>query len=345
MATKKKTEETKPEPTLLEQITALGVAEDIATKIVDDLGVTSVTDLTMLTEKDLTSIGMKAVPARKLLTAVKPSEPAPALAPTLDPSAELAEGEAPSKEHVSGFAGMLGADPMTMMMFLNGMGGDSDLSGMIPIGSMVAGYNPKRRDMFLMVMGQVESRLGVPIVVIDGDGSINRDLTVQYIDELEEGHPATENNIYFDSDGAPHEVIRVGVDAQSIYDADPLVPTKALRKNGMGTGRVNWTGVSLAVRQVAFFAATRTHEVDPTNDAHLAWLRDHIDKDSNRLVFTGQAPRAIGEFNEAARTGSLPTLRVMLSRSPRRQEIMPRRRRTVAQDLSHVGRNTERNTD
>lgn len=240
---------------------------------------------------------------------------------------EVPEGAQPSTAQVQSFAGTLGMDPMTLMMFMNGSGGDMDISGMVPVATVVRGYNPKLRNMFLMFMGKMEERLGVPIVVIDGDGSINRPLTIEYIEGLEEGREPAENNIYFGNDGTPHEVIRVGVDTQSIYDADPLEPTKALAKSGMGVGRVNWTGVPLEARQVAFYAVTRTHEIDPKNDAHLSWLRDHMKKGVNRLAFHGQAPRAIGEYNEAARTGSLPTLRVMLSRGPRRQELMPRRRR------------------
>lgn len=314
----------------------LDVPDDIAGKIETDLGVKSVEDLPMLTEADLLGLGMKPVPARKLAAAFKPA-PAAGSNGTTDPEKELGEDEQPSQAQMAGFANSLGIDPATMLMFMGGNFGEMDMSGMIPIATIVSGYNPKLRNMFLMVMGQIEKRLGVPIVVIDGDGAINKPLTIEYIEGLEEGRDPAENNIYFASDGTPHEVIRVGVDAQSIYDADPLEPTKALQKSGMGVGRVNWTGVSLEVRQVAYYAATKTGEIDPKNDAHTAWLRDHVKKGTNRLIFHGQAPRAIGEYNEAARTGSLPTLRVMLSRGPRRPEIMPRRRSAVPHDVTGVG--------
>lgn len=327
---------TMSEPTALEaRLTELGIDAETAGKI-QGLGATSVEDLTHLTESDLTGIGLKPIAARKLLAAVAPPPAANGKEP-VDPHAELAEGEEPSKAQIHGFAGALGADPVAIMMLMQGAGGDMDLSSMMPVKSLIDGYNPKRRDLFLTVMGQVERRLGVPIVVIDGDGSINRPLTVEYVEGLEEGREPAENNIYFDGTGAPHEVIRVGVDAQSIYDADPLDSSKALQKSGMGIGHVNWKEVDLEARQVAFLAVTKTREIDPTNDAHLAWLRDHVKPGANRLVFHGQAPRAIGEYNEAARTGSLPTLRVMLSRSPRRPESMPRRRSAAARDLSGVG--------
>ncbi len=309
----------------------LGVDDEMIGKI-KEMGAETVEDLAGIQEKDLTDIGMPRLQARKLIAVL-----APIGSTSVDANKELEEDEEPSKAQVTGFAGALGADPTALLLLMSGQGGDMDLSGMIPIANLVNGYNAKRRDMFLMIMGQVERRLGVPIVVIDGDGAVNKPLTVEYIEGLEEGRDPADNNIYFDESGIPHEVIRVGVDAQSIYDADPLMPTKALQKSGMGTGRVNWKDVSLEVRQVAYFAATKTKEIDPSNDAHQAWLRDHMKPDANRLVFHGQAPRAIGEYNEAARTGSLPTLRVMLSRNPRRQEIMPRRRRANPLDLTGIG--------
>jgi hypothetical protein len=326
------TDETKQ--AIREKLVSLVISEELITKIINDLGAETVEDLANIKETDLTGIGMKTLQARKLLAAVVPVS---AVKTPVDPNAELPEGAEPSKDQVTGFAGMLGADPTALMLLMSGAGGDKDLSGMIPIASLVNGYNPKRRDMFLMIMGQVERRLGVPVVVIDGDGAVNRPLTIEYIEGLEEGREPAENNIYFGPDGSPHEVIRVGVDAQSVYDADPLMPSKALQKSGMGTGRIQWKDVSLEVRQVAYFAATKTAEIDPTNDAHLSWLRDHMKPNANRLVFHGQAPRAIGEYNEAARTGSLPTLRVMLSRSARMPEFMPRRRSGNPRNLSGIG--------
>jgi hypothetical protein len=226
-------------------------------------------------------------------------------------------------------------DPSTLsMMMMAGMTGNAgmggmDISGMIPIPQIVAGYNPKVRNMFLMVMGQVENRLGVPVVVINDDGSVNNDLTVEYIMGLEEGRDSAENNVYFDGEGNPHEVIKTGVDAQSIYDADPIDSTRALQKNEMGTGRVNWKGVGLEARQTAFYAI-KTGEISSENDNDLSWLRDHIKPGVSRLVFAGKAPKAIAAFNEARRTGALPTLRVTLSTGPRKKEFMPRRSAKIA---------------
>jgi hypothetical protein len=311
----------------------LGITDEKTIEQIKALGANTVEDLTGLQLADLTGIGMPVLQARKLIAVLAPAKSTT----DIDPNKELAENEEPTRAQVTGFAGSLGIDPTALFLFMNGQGGDMDLSGMVPIKSVVEGYNPKFRNMFLVIMGQIENRLGVPIVVIDDDGAINRPLTIEYIEGLEEGRDSAENNIYFDEGSNPHEVVRVGVDAQSIYDADPLVPSKALQKSGMGTGRVNLKGVSPEVRQVAFYAATVTNEINPANDGHMAWLRDNMKPGAKRLIFHGQAPRAISMYNEAARTGSLPTLRVMLSRSARRPEIMPRRRRKNALDLTGIG--------
>lgn len=324
----------------------LGLTEEQAAKLAAE-GVTADTDMALLSRDDIKSLtGCGLVTAAKVHNAFALPVAAPEVASTApsDPTAEIPEGKNPSAAQVNSFATSMGIDPsmLTMMMFAgatSGAGmGEMDISGMIPIPQIVAGYNPKIRNMYLMIMGSLESRLGVPIVVINDDGSVDQALTVEYIMGLEEGRDSAENDVYFDGEGTPHEVIKVGVDAQSIYDADPCDPTKALQKNGMGVGRVNWNGVSLEVKQVAYYAVTHTREIDPTNDAHQAWLRDHIKPTSKRLVFQGQSPKAISAFNEAMRTGSLPTLRVMLTRSPRRKENMPRRRPGVARDLAGIGR-------
>ncbi|MCK5475055.1 MAG: hypothetical protein KAI71_00550 [Candidatus Pacebacteria bacterium] len=317
--------------TTVDQVTAkleeLGVDSDMIKKI-KEMGAEMVKDLAGLQEKDLTDAGMPILKARKLIAVLVPTSGA-----NIDPNKELADNEKPSSAQVTGFAGALGIDPTTLMLLMNGQGGDMDLSSMISIDVVVNGYNPKLRNMFLMIMGQIEERLGVPIVVIDSDGAVNRSLTAEYIEGLEESRDSAENNIYFDIESVPHEVINVGVDAQSIYDADPLMPDKALQKSGMGTGRVNWNGVPLEVRQVAYFAVTETKEIKPTSDGHQTWLRGHMKPGVNRLIFHGRAPQAISAYNEAARTGSLPTLRVMLSRNPRSKEIMPRRRKSNPSDL------------
>lgn len=320
------------EDALKTKLTELGLTDAQVKKLAKDSGASTAEDLAMLSDAEIvTYSGCTPIAAKKVVAAMKPADE------VADPHAEIPEGEKPSKAQVDGLASELGigSDLMTMMLVGNmadaglgeSMGG---VSGMIPVARVVEGYNPKVRNMFMTFMGQLQKSHNVPIVVIDGDGAVNKPLTVEYIEGLDEGREPADGNIYFDGDGNPYEIIKVGVDAQSIYEADPLNPEKALQKNGMGIGRVNWKDVPLEVRQVAFFAATKTGEIDPNNDGHLTWLRDSMKASAKRLVFHGQAPKAISEYNEAARTGSLPTLKVMLSRGPRRKEIMTRRQRRPA---------------
>lgn len=330
-------------------VSEFGLNEEQVGKLAAE-GVVIEADLALLSDDKIKHVtGCGLIAAIKIHAAFAPvplsAPPPPSGEATLPLDAEIPEGTKPSPAQVNNFASALGMDQNMFSMFMmmgvaNQAGVGMDLSGMIAVPQVVAGYTPKYRSMFWLAMEQIENRVGVPIVVINGNGSINRELTVEYIMGLEEGRDQAENNIYYDSTGAPYEVIAVGVDAESIHDADPLDSTRALQKSGMGIGRVNWTGVSDEVRQSAFFAV-KTGEINPKNDIHLAWLRDHVKPGSNRLVFQGQAPDAINKFNEARRTGTLPNLRVMLTRGPRKTEIMPRRRRTTPRDLTGLGKGGE----
>ncbi|MDP3899928.1 MAG: hypothetical protein Q8Q23_02495 [bacterium] len=213
-----------------------------------------------------------------------------------------------------------------------------NFSGMMPIPQIVAGYNPKRRDISYMIMGQLERSLGVPIVVINSDGSVNHALTAEYAMNLDEGFESMKDGVFNDAEGNPYEIVKVGVDAQSIYDADPLDSSRPLQKNGMGIGRINWNKVPTEVRQVVYFAVKQTNEINPSDQSNLQWLRDNIKPTATRMTLRGLCPSANNAYNEAFRTGSLPTLRVQLSRSPRRPSTMPNRRSKTPRDLSDYGK-------
>ena len=339
--------------TLKTRLAELGLATEQVAKLEAE-GVTSEADIRLLSGADIKNIiGGGLVSAIKIRNAFEPvlvvplpAPPAPATSPVDGNGHDDLAEPTPTKvtpDEVKTFASNIGMDANMLNMVLMGnmvasTGTEMDMSSMMPIPAIVGGYSPKRRDISFMVMSQIERRLGTAIVVINNDGSVNTDLTTKYVMSLEEGFPAPDDGVYTDDSGSPYQIVRVGVDAQSVYDSDPIVPGKALPKNNIGTGRVNWNSVSLEVRQVAYLAVTQTGEINPTNDSHLAWLRDHIKSGSNRLVFHGQAPRAITAYNEALRTGSLPTLRVMLTRTARRSEVMPRRRYTQPRDLAGIGR-------
>jgi hypothetical protein len=329
---------------LKQRLIELGLNEEEVARL-EEQGLSSVEEVPLLSRQEIKDItGCVLMVAAKIEKEFAPV-PVEAPSPAVDPSAEIPEGKQPSATDITGAGAAMGLpNGLAEMMFFGSamsggaMGDGMDVSGMIPVSTLVAGYNPKVRNMYLMFMGQLENALGgTPIVVINEDGSVSRELTVEYIEGLQEGRDSAEDGIYYDAFGQPHELIRVGVDAQSIYDADPLDSTRALQKSGMGIGRVAWRGVSLEVKQVAYYAV-RTNEINPSSEADLNWLRDNMTPDAKRTKFSRKAPQAIAAFREAYRTGQLPMLRVMLTRGPRRKEVMPRRRSGTMRDLSGIGR-------
>lgn len=327
------------------KLIALGMTEEQVGKLVV-AGASADEDIALLTAAEIAEYsGCPPITAKKVEKGFKSVPVAPVLV-AADPSVastEVPVGSAPTPAQVSGFASVLGANESVVGMLLagqlaNGSGLDMDLSmlGLSPA-RMVEGYRPKVRDLFYLGMDQLQARLGTPIVIINEDGSVNKPLTVEYVEGLEEGRDPAEDGVYFDNSGVAYQVIAVGVDAQSVYDADPLDSTRALQKSGLGAGRINWHGVSLEVKQVAYYAV-KTGEVDPKNESQMSIIRDKIKPGVSRLVWTGMAPKAISMFNQENRSGSLPTLRVMLNRAPRRREIMSRRRTAVPRDLAGLGR-------
>lgn len=314
-------------------------------------------DLALFSSDEIKTIsGCSAVAAKKVykelhpelviaVTTSTPATPAPQSAP-VNIEAEIPAGSQPTPALMNQFANTLGIDQSILPLILlgnmaGGQGGgvgNMDLSSLIPVQQIVAGYNPKVRNLFLMMMGALQDSFGgVPIVVINSDGSVNREHTTQYILDLQDNLSTAEEDIYYDADSNPFDIIAVGVDAQGIFDADPLDSSKSLSRNHVGVGRVSWNNVPLDVRQVCYFAV-KTGEINPANDSHLTWLRDHVKPGCNRFVFKGQAPKAVTAFNDANRTGSLPTLKVRPTRGPRKPETMPRRRQFNPSDLPGLTR-------
>lgn len=85
------TDETKPEVVetvttavdpVVDKLKSLGVEDAVIGKIKTDLGVSTVDDLSGVTEDDLVGMGMKKIPARRVVTALKPAAPSAAAAET-----------------------------------------------------------------------------------------------------------------------------------------------------------------------------------------------------------------------------------------------------------------------
>jgi hypothetical protein len=318
---------------LSEKLGNLGLTTEQIEKLKTE-GVTAETDMALLSSDEIkAATGCGLLTAKKVAAAFAPAAATPPVAAVVPLDMEIPEGASPPPALVNSFAGQIGMSGDMLNMFLltgalgaGGMGGDVDLSGMMSIPMVVQGYNPKRRDISYMVMGQLEKRMGNPIVVINEDGSVNKDATVAYVESLDEGFDASED-VYDDGEGNVLQIVAVGVDAQSVYDGDPLSLDKPLQKNSyLGVGRVSWKGVEIETRQ-AFRLALKTGEIDPTQESDMDWVRDHVKAGVSRYVLKGRAPKALVAFNEGKRTGELPMLRVTLTHGARKPRIMPNRRR------------------
>jgi len=207
----------------------------------------------------------------------------------------------------------LGVAPDMLNMLLVGQlaGNDMDLSDVFPIAQIVAGYDPKRRGIWTNMMNRIAERHhGVPIVVINHDGTVNAEATSEYIEELETGFPPTGNT--YENNQTVYEVIAVGMDSTAVFDEDPLVPGAPLRKN-KGIGRINWTSVPLNVRQVVRIAVESTHEIDAEDAATQRMLRNLIGDDTALTDLDDEMPKAIAEFHRRSRTGNLPQLKTTIN--------------------------------
>lgn len=289
------------EETFKTQLQGLKVS-DAAITILDENELLTPESLATCTISDLTGLGIKLGSANILVQNFgKKPEPAVAELPKVDTTTEIPEGKNPSKEQVASFANQFGIDPsMLMVMMMGGAGAgvglDMDLSSLIPVAQVAGSYNPKLRNLPYLVMGQIEARLGGnPIVVINPDGSVNPAFTADYVMQLEEGRDPVENNVYYNEAGEPFDIIKVGVDAQSVYDADPVDPGSVLQKNGMGTGRVKWGGVSLAVRQVVYFA-TQSGELSKGDEEKVRYLREHITAELRPVALSAEFPLAYKQY-------------------------------------------------
>jgi hypothetical protein len=140
--------------TLKTKLKELGLTDEQIEKLASE-GAATEADIALLSADDIkTATACGIVSARKVANAFAPT------AAVADPAAEIGEDEKPTTAQVNGLAASLGVDPsIFMMMFAGGgaaMGSEMDISGMIPIPGIVDGYNPKVRNMFLMIMGQLE---------------------------------------------------------------------------------------------------------------------------------------------------------------------------------------------
>ncbi len=312
------------------ELKGLGLTDEQIAAIETTLGVTSREDMLFVTSEMLTGLAVRPVAAAKLLKHF-----APVVEPAIAPETPASTSATPSKKEMDEFTKQTGMGSDVVSMLLLGSLGQQngvpmDLTSIVPIARILEGYNPKIVNIWWNVLGQVENSLGgTPIIVINEDGGINKEETVAYISDLQTGFEAPSDDIYYSADGVGRQLIKVGVDAQSVYDMDPMNIGHALPQSGMGFGRIRWTGVGVDVRQIVYYAVAITRELSPNDAAQQQWMRDNIKEGVSRLTLARQFPIANQKWNEGNTMGTLPILKVRLTRTGRRPETRPRARTTV----------------
>lgn len=277
--------------------------------------------------------------AEQLIAACKKERPFLQIAVPATPSTGDSDDTTPEQ-----FARQFGVDSGMLNMLLVGQlagNQDMDLSDFLPIAQIVAGYNPKKRGFYTRLLEAIANRHGGgPIVAINPDGSVNREATVAYIEDLEVYFEPLSDGEMFVYEGGSFELVPVGIDAQAVFDADPLAPDKPLRKE-KGTGRIDWAGVSLEVRQVIYYAANATNEIDSNDTGHLRDLRKVIKKGVKVEDLTDDYPQAVARFRKDKRAGDLPSLKVMVTGGGRNAQNAPFRRWDESSSTGSRGRSFE----
>lgn len=146
---------------------------------------------------------------------------------------------------------------------------------------------------------------GRKCLVFNKDGSLNRDITKQLVDELLNQYPEREEVAV---DGLPSRVYKIGERPDRYASENPCAPGKPLRPDGVSDVGCDWGKVPLEVRQLVYLAVKR-------GDLH-ADEADVFEKVEGK-TFADVAKRpwfrqAAVEFQEREKLNTLPQLKIRL---------------------------------
>lgn len=168
-------------------------------------------------------------------------------------------------------------------------------------------YDPRDPDNFVGKRLKDLSK-GQPFIVFNTDGTVNREASVQLLQEIRNGYPARET---FAVEGRPQKIYRVGERPEELANENPLYPGRALRPNGDcdQTNR-SWNGVTDPVRILVYLAVTRTREIRiaQIDDAHR--ILDQVMSGDAEAAIRQRNPQASILYDDLASKGNLPSLKV-----------------------------------
>jgi hypothetical protein len=145
--------------------------------------------------------------------------------------------------------------------------------------------------------------------IVYSDGRIvDVESTFKLLTEIKAGYPGRDD---LDVNGAIKKVYRIGELPENYADENPLYRDRPLRPDGTcdQTGR-SWEGVDLAVRQLVRVAMD-TGELKVTHELAHNTLDAVMEKDALKKLRSRYRKAAV-QFDELAKTGDLPTLKIPL---------------------------------
>jgi len=176
---------------------------------------------------------------------------------------------------------------------------DLDIEQILPF------YNPKKRNrIHELIRDRYESEFGPVIAFKPNSEKIAVEETLDYIADLESGLPAEES---IEVDGELVRLYKVGEVPNEKVDEDPLFPDCPLRKGRSTHNRVNWTDISIEVRQFFRILHEYSEDIDPNNRLELRKVV-RLPLDELREIF----PEIYLIYKELKADNKLPSLKMSL---------------------------------
>jgi hypothetical protein len=141
-------------------------------------------------------------------------------------------------------------------------------------------------------------------VVFNHDGTLNRELTKQLVDEicnLKYPERPTVN-----VDGVPSPIFRVGDRPDRYAEENPVRPGTPLRPDGCSDKGVEWGKLPMDIRQLVYLG-TSTGEL---KDTEIDLFEKVVNKDFAEVA--KRCPNAAVKFKELENLGTLPQLKIRL---------------------------------
>lgn len=164
------------------------------------------------------------------------------------------------------------------------------------------------------VTEELRRRFGdTPVIAFNDNNEVDIETTSNVLDDLAQGLPTGETAIR--DDGSAVRLQKIGVIPFLLFDEDPLFPGKPLKRNRSTVNNRNWSHVDQQSRQFCRILAER-------GDINVNSVQDVIfllTTASGGIKALGMIyPEAALEYSEKLRRNELPSLKIELGRSAKK---------------------------